>query len=114
MPTNVIIGEFEQLVLLGLLRLGDTAYALPLRKELSRLAQRSISRGALYRTLDRLEQKGLLEWELEREIPKRGGHPRRRFRVTRRGLLTLAASRKVLLEMWSGLEKTLDETVQTS
>ena len=46
MPTNVILGEFEQLVLLGILRLGDDAYALPLRE----------SRGALYRTLDRLRK----------------------------------------------------------
>ena len=111
MPTNVIIGEFEQLVLLTLMRLQPNAYALPLRQELMRLTKRSVSRGALYKTLDRLEQKALLSWDIEDQVPKRGGHPRRRFRVTQRGIEALQTSRKILLELWSGLEKTLDETV---
>lgn len=109
MPTSLIIGEFEQLVLLGILRMKHDPYALPLRHELHRLTNRSISRGALYRTLDRLEQKGFVAWELEDEVPQRGGHPRRRFHVTPRGVEALQASRKILLELWSGLERTLDE-----
>lgn len=111
MPTNIIIGEFEQLVLLTLLHLQPNAYALTLRNELSRLTNRSVSRGALYKTLDRLEQKALLAWDIEDKVPKRGGHPRRRFRVTPRGIETLHVSRKILLELWAGLEKTLDEPV---
>lgn len=111
MPTNIIIGEFEQLVLLTLLRLQPNAYALTLRNELIRLTNRSVSRGALYKTLDRLEQKELLAWDIEMEVPKRGGHPRRRFRVTPHGIEALQASRRILLELWSGLEKTLDEPV---
>ena len=107
MPSNMILGEFEQLVLLGLLRLGDDAYALPLREQLSDLAGRSVSRGALYRTLDRLTAKGLVDWELEEDVPRRGGHPRRRFTVTPRGVTALRASRQALLRLWSGLEQVL-------
>jgi DNA-binding PadR family transcriptional regulator len=106
-PSNVFIGELEQLVLLTLLRLGERGYALPLREDLSRVAGRSLSRGALYRTLERLETKGFVNWELEEDIPDRGGHPRRRYRVTTQGVAALRASRKALLHLWSGLEQVL-------
>ena len=107
MPTNIIIGEFEQMVLLTLLRLGDDAYALSAREHLGGVIGRPVSRGALYRTLDRLEKKGYLGWELEEEVPERGGHPRRRFEVTPDGIRALTASRSSLLELWSGLEEVL-------
>ena len=110
MARTTTVAEFEQLVLLGVLQLAEQAYALQLRKELQAVAGRSVSRGALYRTLDRLERKGFIEWELETEIPKRGGHPRRRFTVTDAGVRALRTSRQRLLRMWSGLESTLDET----
>jgi PadR family transcriptional regulator PadR len=107
MPTSVFIGEFEQLVLLTLLQLEDNGYALPLRERLNEVAGRSVSRGALYRTLDRLEQKGYLDWVLEEDAPVRGGHPRRRFTVTRQGIAALRASRDTLLGLWDGLERVL-------
>ena len=86
------IGELEQVVLLTLLRLDDDTSARHIRLELERGAGRRISRGALYRTLDRLGEKGLLEWELLEPTPARGGHPRRIFRVTPEGLQALRAS----------------------
>ena len=107
MPSNVFIGELEQLVLLTLLRLGDRGYALPLREDLSRVAGRSLSRGALYRTLERLESKSFVSWDLEEDVPDRGGHPRRRYRVTAQGIAALRASRRALLHLWSGLEQVL-------
>jgi DNA-binding PadR family transcriptional regulator len=108
MPTNIFVGEFEQLVLLSLLHLGDEGYALKLRAELSTIANRNISRGALYRTLDRLEDKGMVEWELEEtDIPERGGKPRRRFAVSKTGIAALRESRDTLLRLWSGLAEVL-------
>ncbi len=107
MPTTFFLGEFEQLVLLTLLQLEDQGYALPLRRELSRVAGRGVSRGALYRTLERLEQKKYLAWETEQDIPKRGGHPRRRFFVTPEGITALRASREALMQLWSGVEEVL-------
>ncbi len=108
MPTNVIIGEFEQLVLLAILQLGDDAYAIAIRDKLSTIAGRTISRGALYRTLDRLAEKRLVAWDLEEDqIPERGGHPRRQFAATQRGIAALRESRATLLELWTGLEGVL-------
>jgi DNA-binding PadR family transcriptional regulator len=106
------IGEFEQMVLLAVLQQRDEAYAIDVRKELERSAQRPVSRGALYRTFDRLEAKGYVDWELQdgNPIPERGGHPMRKFRVTEAGLQALRTSRSALLKLWRGLEAVLDET----
>jgi PadR family transcriptional regulator PadR len=106
-PTNVILGEYEQLVLLGILRLGDEAYALPLRDSLSKIAGRPVARGALYRTLDRLAEKGLIHWDVEEEAPSRGGLPRRRFVVTRQGIAALRKSRRTLTALWDELGEVL-------
>lgn len=109
MPTPVFLGEFEQLVLLCLLQLGENAPALDLREHLEEVAGRSISRGSLYRTLDRLEEKGWVAWSLDEEdVPERGGHPRRRFRVTEEGIAVLRESRDALLDLWGGLEGVLE------
>jgi DNA-binding PadR family transcriptional regulator len=67
-----------------------------------------VSRGALYRTLERLEQKGYVAWELEKGIQSRGGHARRCYRVTEPGIAALRASRNALLDLWDGLEKVLE------
>jgi DNA-binding PadR family transcriptional regulator len=107
MPKSVFVGEFEQLVLLCLLRLGDRGYALPLRRKLNEVARRKVSRGALYRTLERLESKGYLTWEVEEAVARRGGHARRRYTVTETGLDALRASRHALLDLWEGLEEVL-------
>ena len=104
MPTPIVLGEFEQLVMLCMLQLGEGAHALELRARVSTAAGRSVGRGALYRTLDRLEDKGWIDWRVEESGPDRGGHARRRFRVTRRGVAALRASRTMLEDLWSGLE----------
>ena len=105
-PTNYP-GEFEQMVLLAILRLGDEAFALAVVKELDRQTGREVSRGSLYKTLDRLEDKGLVEWTQEPTLPERGGHPRRLFRVTPAGAAVLRASRDALFRLWDGLEPIL-------
>jgi DNA-binding PadR family transcriptional regulator len=112
MPTPVFLGEFEQLLLLALLQvteeLGEDAPVQSLRERLERLAGRGVSRGALYRTLDRLEEKAWVVWSIDEEdIPERGGHPRRCFGVTPDGIAVLRASRETLLGLWSGLEEVL-------
>jgi PadR family transcriptional regulator PadR len=109
---NSYIGEFEQMVLLAMLQQGARAYAIDVRKELERSAARSVSRGALYRTFDRLEQKGYVEWELEdgSPVPERGGHPMRVFRVTEAGLESLRVSRSALLKLWNGLDTMLERS----
>lgn len=108
MPNPVFLGEFEQLVLLAILRLDTDTSVLALKESLDGLAGRAVSRGALYRTLDRLAEKGWIDWFLDVTVrPERGGHPKRQLRVTRSGIAALKASRRTLLGLWRGLEKEL-------
>ncbi len=98
------IGEFELLVLLASLRQSDAPYANRVREDLEANADRAVTRGALYRTLDRLAGKGLIEWEVEPSgTPERGGHPMRRLRVTEEGRSVASDSRDVLLRFFDGL-----------
>jgi PadR family transcriptional regulator len=104
MPPRTSIGEFEQMVLLATLRLGEEAYAPAVGGLLEDVTKRRVSRGALYATLERLESKGLLRWRLHGATPERGGHRRRRFEVTPAGVETLRATRSALTALWQGLE----------
>ena len=103
------LGEFEQLVLLAVLQLEEDAHAADLRAHIEGAARRRVTRGALYATLDRLTDKGFLDWEVESSTPERGGIPRRRFRVTRSGLATLRRSYGALRTLARGLESQLGE-----
>ena len=108
MPSPVFLGEFEHLVLIGILSLKDDSGVLALKAHLDRLAGRPVSRGALYRTLDRLGDKGWIDWTVDEDNrPERGGHPKRQLRVTRQGRAVLNASRKTLLQLWRSVDKEL-------
>jgi DNA-binding PadR family transcriptional regulator len=98
------LGEFEQIVLLAVLRLGEDAYGVPIRSEIERRTGRSLTVGALYSTLDRLEHKGLVSSRFSDPTPERGGRSKRYFSVRPLGLRTLRASRDALAAMWEGLE----------
>ena len=102
------LGEFEQMVLLSIMRLGDGAYGLAIKDELEAVAGRSPSSGSLYTTLDRMEMKGLLKSSAGEVSAERGGRPRRYVTVTPEGKLLLARSRNRLLALWDGLEGALD------
>ncbi len=102
------LGEFEQMVLLSIMRLGDGAYGLAVRNELEAVAGRKPSSGSLYTTLDRLEKKGLIESLAGESTLARGDRPRRYVRVTAAGRALLARSRTTLLALWEGLERSLD------
>ncbi|MEO1083631.1 MAG: PadR family transcriptional regulator [Acidobacteriota bacterium] len=100
--------DFELLVLLAILRCAEEPYANRVREELERGAGRSVTRGALYRTLDRLEAKGWIRWDLEPSlVPERGGHPMRRLVVTAVGLDAVRTQRDLLRHFFSGLEPIL-------
>lgn len=102
------IGEFEQVVLLAALQLEDEAHAPAIARLLEEDAGRPVSRGALYSTLDRLEQKGCLEWRIEASSSDGDGRPKRRFSVTDEGIEVLRASREMLLTLWQGLDEVLE------
>lgn len=104
------LGEFEQIVLLAVRRLGEGAYAVPIRREISTRTGRSPARGALYITLDRLERKGYLESRLSDPGVERGNRARRYYHVTAEGVRALEHSWAALRRMWEGLEPRERET----
>ncbi|HSG48752.1 MAG TPA: helix-turn-helix transcriptional regulator [Longimicrobiales bacterium] len=107
MSPNAFLGEFEQMVLLAILQQGENAFALEVRGEIEKSAGRSVSRGAFYTTLDRLEGKGLVVWTEEEPGARRSG-PLRRFAVTPAGIQALRASRRALETLWNGLDLLAD------
>lgn len=104
------LGEFEQRVLLAILRCDQQASPIEIRREITRASGHEPSRGAFYTTLDRLEAKKLVRWTAHSGEAGREGLPQRRFTVTPAGLTALRASRKTLLELWNGLEDVLAES----
>ena len=98
------LGEFEQLVLLAVMRLDGEAYAVPIRQEIEERTSRSVALGALYVTLDRLEEKGYLRSWLADATAERGGRAKRFYEVKPAGAKALEYSWAALRSMWEGLE----------
>jgi PadR family transcriptional regulator PadR len=101
------LGEFEQVVLLSVLRLADQAYAVSVRDEILRCTGRDVSRGSVYITLDRLETKGFLRSRLADPTPERGGRAKRYYELRPRAMDALKESRRALVALWRGLERVL-------
>jgi PadR family transcriptional regulator len=104
-PVN--LGEFEHMVLLAIMRLGDQAYAVPVREEIVRCTGRDVSRGSIYITLDRLETKGYLRSRLADPTAERGGRAKRYYALRPRAVDALKESRRALVALWRGLEVAL-------
>lgn len=98
------LGEFEQLILLAILRLGDHAYGVTIRAELAERAKRDITPGAMYTSLERLEAKGLIKSRMSDPTPQRGGRAKRFVSVTPAGRQALTRARLAYDRMLDGLE----------
>ena len=92
------------------MQLDSEAYGPNISAELEDKAGRRVSRGALYSSLDRLQQKGLVKWRIEAATSDRGGHPKRLFEVTPEGVKALKAARGAFARLSAGLEEVLGET----
>jgi PadR family transcriptional regulator PadR len=103
------LGEFEVVVLLAVLHLGDGAFGSAIRDEIEHRSHRRVSRGAVYITLDRLEAKGLLASKLAGASDSRGGRPKRFFSVSATGLRGVKHSVRMLARMQKGLDSLLGE-----
>jgi PadR family transcriptional regulator PadR len=101
------LGEFEHVVLLAILRLGEKAYAVSVRDEILACTGREPSRGSIYITLDRLETKGYLRSWFADPTPERGGRAKRYYALRPRALEALRESRRALVSLWKGLEAKL-------
>lgn len=94
-----LLGELEQLVLLAVIRLGDSAYAVSIRDEIETRTGVGLGRGSVYVTLDRLDRKGYVQSELGDPTPERGGKAKRGFRITAAGRRALAAAELAVARM---------------
>ena len=103
MREHTYLGEFELMILLTIIRLGDEAYGVPLTRELSAIRGSDVSVGTVYAVLDRLELKGLIASTLGDPSPERGGRAKRYFHVTQEGLQALRETRKMLSKLWKSL-----------
>lgn len=109
MSSKRYLGEFEHMVLLVVLHLKERAYGVSIRRELEERVGRSMARGALYTTLERLEAKKLLTSTLGDPTPERGGRSKRFFKVTAAGVEALQSSREAMEKLWQGLESVLEK-----
>jgi DNA-binding PadR family transcriptional regulator len=107
-PYTAALGDFEQLVLLGVLRCGEDAYGAAIRQEIHQRSGRDVSINAVYTTLDRLESKKLLRSWTGESTPQRGGRRRKHYALTSAGSASLRRAYHALVAMADGLEQHLD------
>ena len=99
------LGEFELLVMLAVIRLGEGAYGVPISREIEQETGRDVAFGTVYSTLERLQKKGLLRSSLGDATPERGGRAKRYFRATSTGLRTVRETKQSLIRLWRGLQE---------
>ena len=97
------LGEFELMLLLAVIHLGEDAYGVPISRELERYRGRDVSVGSIYAALERLETKSLVASSLGDSTPERGGKAKRFFRITNEGLRQVHETRRVLTKLWQSI-----------
>jgi DNA-binding PadR family transcriptional regulator len=105
---TAVLGDFEQLVLMGVLRLDDEAYGAAIRREIHARSGRDISINAVYTTLDRLEAKGLLRSWVGEPTAQRGGRRRKFYGLRPAGAAALRQAYRAFTSMARGLEERLE------
>ncbi|WP_338292342.1 PadR family transcriptional regulator [Planctobacterium marinum] len=103
MSEQKYLGEFEQVILLAVMRLGTDAYGKTIRELLSEQLSRDVTVGALYATLERLEVKGMVSSTMGEPTKERGGRAKKYFKITAKGQQALKRSKDALTLMWQGL-----------
>jgi DNA-binding PadR family transcriptional regulator len=103
MARGQYLGEFEHIVLLALMRLGDEAYGVTVRQEIADRTGRDVSIGAIYATLDRLQRKGFVTSRTGEASAERGGRAKRHFRVLGKGVDAVNHTHDTIRTMAAGL-----------
>ena len=103
------LGEFEQLVLLAIVRMAPDAYGVTIRQEIEDRTGRAVTIGALYTALDRLDRKGFVSSSMSDPTPQRGGRARRYYKLRPAGAAALKRSRRALDSMWAGITTDLSK-----
>ena len=103
MKSREYLGEFEQVVLLTLVRLKDQAYGMAIRQEIADRTGRDVGIGSIYSALDRLETKGYISSRLADPTPERGGRAKRYYGLERAGFLAIKRAQEMHAQLWDGL-----------
>jgi len=103
MPKRGNLGDFELMVMLALLRVGDDAYGVPISREIELQTGHEVALGSVYAALERLEGRGLVSSHLGKPTAERGGKAKRYFRVTSSGLRKTRETRQALIKLWRGV-----------
>ncbi len=104
MGQRAFLGEFEQIVLLALARLGEDAYGMTIHDEIQATIDRPVSITAVYVTMSRLEKKGYVASSLGEPSPERGGRAKRFFQLEPAGVEALKQSREFMVRLWEGVQ----------
>jgi DNA-binding PadR family transcriptional regulator len=104
MGKGSFLGEFEQIVLLSVARLGGDGYGVTIRRDIESQAGREVTIGAVYATLARLEEKGLAASREGEAEARRGGRARRHYRIEPAGVRALRATRGMMDRMWEDVD----------
>ena len=97
------LAEFELMVLLAVIRLGDNAYGVPISREIEDRTGREAALGSVYAALERLEDKGFVQSRLGERTAERGGRAKRYFSLTSEGLGAARSAQRALTALWQGL-----------
>jgi PadR family transcriptional regulator PadR len=110
MPRHLLT-DFELMILLATLRVGDAAYGVPIAAEIERTGGRRVVVAAVYTALDRLELNGLVSSTIGEPTPERGGRAKRFFQVTPQGMRAVKETRRALIALWNGVPQLKGEQV---
>src|SRR3954470_11749478 len=95
--------DFELMILLSILRIGEDAYGVPIARQIEETGKRTVLLGAIYTALDRLEANGLVTSSYGDPTPERGGRAKRFFKVTAKGIKAVKEAQKAFTALWSGI-----------
>jgi PadR family transcriptional regulator, regulatory protein PadR len=110
MRTENLLSNFELMVMLALIRLGENAYGVPISHEIEKRSGREVSIGSIYAALERLEAKRFVASEMGEPTAERGGRAKRYFKVTPKGLREVRELKGTLVNLWRGLTELGGET----
>ena len=103
MAASPTLSNFELMVMLAIIRIGDDAYGVSISTEIEKTTGNEVLLGSVYDALSRLEAKGLIASTLGETTPERGGRAKRHFRTTSRGLRLVRDTQRSLIKLWNGL-----------
>jgi len=97
------VSNFELMVLLSLIRLGDEAYGVPISREIEHHSGHDVALGSVYAALERLRDRGFVTSTVGEPTPERGGRAKRYFNITAKGMKVVQETQRTLTRLWKGL-----------